>query len=101
MNPAPRAHTGVSGLDDVLAGGLPAHQLYLVDGDPGSGKTTLALQFLMEGARRRETGLYVTLSETKAELLAGRPRTGGPSIRTTWRSSSWSAASRNSPPIRS
>ncbi len=66
-----RARTGVRGLDDILAGGLIPHQLYLIDGDPGSGKTTLALQFLMEGAKLNEKGLYVTLSETKAELLAG------------------------------
>ena len=63
-----RASTGVPGLDRILVGGLPAGQLYLVDGSPGVGKTTIALQFLMEGARRGERGLYVTLSETKDEL---------------------------------
>ena len=62
--------TGVSGLDDVLRGGLPASRLYLVEGNPGSGKTTLAIQFLLEGVRRGESVLYVTLSETKQELLA-------------------------------
>lgn len=57
-------------MDDVLGGGLPAHHVYLVAGDPGVGKTTLALQFLLEGARRGESGLYITLSETHAELRA-------------------------------
>ena len=62
--------TGIGGLNDILAGGLTAHRVYLVQGDPGSGKTTLALQYLLEGARRGEKGVYVTLSETKAELVA-------------------------------
>jgi circadian clock protein KaiC len=65
-----RATTGIPGLDDVLGGGLPPNRLYLVQGDPGVGKTTVALQFLLEGARRGEPALYVTLSETKEELLA-------------------------------
>ncbi len=65
-----RSRTGVPGLDDVLHGGLIAHRLYLVDGNPGAGKTTLALQFLMEGARAGEKCLYITLSETKEELTA-------------------------------
>lgn len=65
-----RLATGSAGLDDVLNGGFPANQLYLVEGDPGTGKTTLALQFLLEGARRGEPVLYVTLSETKEELTA-------------------------------
>lgn len=63
-----RASTGVPGLDDVLGGGLPANHVYLVEGDPGSGKTTLGLHFLREGVRNKEKGLYVTLSETAAEL---------------------------------
>jgi circadian clock protein KaiC len=62
--------TGVEGLDDVLGGGLSPNRLYLVEGNPGSGKTTLAIQYLLEGARRKEAGVYVTLSETKQELLA-------------------------------
>ncbi|MGA9773446.1 MAG: ATPase domain-containing protein [Blastocatellia bacterium] len=62
--------TGIEGLDDILGGGLPRNRLYLLEGDPGTGKTTLALQFLLEGARLGEVGLYITLSETKAELLA-------------------------------
>ena len=65
-----RCATGVPGLDSVLCGGLPTHRLYLVDGNPGVGKTTLALQFLLEGVRLGEQCLYVTLSETKEELDA-------------------------------
>ena len=68
-NMKPAVKTGVPGLDDVLPGGLPANRLYLVEGMPGTGKTTLALQFLLEGSRSGERGLYVTLSETKEELL--------------------------------
>lgn len=64
-----RAGTGIEGLDDVLCGGFPPHRLYLVEGTPGSGKTTLAFQFLMEGARRGERVLYMTLSETREEVL--------------------------------
>jgi circadian clock protein KaiC len=64
-----RSSTGVSGLDDILGGGLPTNHLYLVEGTPGSGKTTLALQFLLRGVRNGEKGLYITLSETKDELL--------------------------------
>jgi circadian clock protein KaiC len=66
-----RAKTGIDGLDDVLAGGLQRDRLYLVEGDPGTGKTTLALQFLIEGAHHGEKGLYITLGETEAELRAG------------------------------
>ncbi|HEX7770436.1 MAG TPA: ATPase domain-containing protein, partial [Dokdonella sp.] len=66
-----RLATGVPGLDDVLHGGLIAGRFYLLDGNPGAGKTTLALQFLLEGARAGERCLYVTLSETREELLAG------------------------------
>jgi circadian clock protein KaiC len=66
----PRLATGSAGLDSVLNGGFPANRLYLVEGDPGTGKTTLGLQFLLEGARRGEPVLYVTLSETKEELTA-------------------------------
>jgi circadian clock protein KaiC len=63
-----RAATGIAGLDDILGGGLPVHRLYLVHGSPGVGKTTLALQFLMDGARRGESTLYITLSETETEI---------------------------------
>jgi circadian clock protein KaiC len=68
--PTPRMSTGVEGLDGILEGGLPPNRIYLVEGEPGTGKTTIALQFLLEGARLGETGLYVTLSETKEELRA-------------------------------
>jgi circadian clock protein KaiC len=61
---------GVPGLDNVLGGGLTKDRLYLVEGDPGAGKTTLALQFLAEGAARGETVLYITLAETEVELRA-------------------------------
>jgi circadian clock protein KaiC len=60
--------TGIPGLDEILGGGLPSNRLYVVEGDPGSGKTTLALQFLLEGARSGEKCLYITLSETLEEL---------------------------------
>lgn len=66
-----RSQTGVPGLDDVLGGGFIPNRLYLIEGDPGAGKTTLALQYLMEGARRGEHCLYITLSETREELAAG------------------------------
>ena len=64
------ASTGVSGLDDILGGGLTRNRLYLIEGVPGSGKTTLALQFLRAGVKAGESALYVTLSETKEELTA-------------------------------
>ncbi len=67
--PAELFGTGIAGLDDILQGGLARDHLYLIEGDPGTGKTTIAIQFLMEGARRGQQSLYVTLSETKAELL--------------------------------
>ncbi len=64
------AATGVAGLDNILNGGLTPNRLYLLEGMPGSGKTTLAFQFLMEGVRQGEPVLYVTLSETKEEISA-------------------------------
>jgi circadian clock protein KaiC len=63
-----KSSTGVPGLDSVMAGGYPARHMFLVEGDPGTGKTTLGLQFLLEAVRMGERGLYVTLSETAEEL---------------------------------
>ncbi len=65
------ASTGIHGLDDILCGGLTANRLHLIEGDPGAGKTTLALQFLIEGRKKGERGLYITLSETEEELRDG------------------------------
>ena len=65
---ARQAATGVLGLDELLHGGLPRNRLHLIEGEPGTGKTTLAMQFLLEGRRAGEAGLYVTLSETVEEL---------------------------------
>jgi circadian clock protein KaiC len=62
--------TGIAGLDDILNGGLTPHRMYLVEGSPGTGKTTLGLQFLLDGVARGERGLYITLSETADELEA-------------------------------
>lgn len=69
VNGMVRCLTGIEGLDQLLGGGLPTNCFYLIQGDPGSGKTTLALQFLMEGLRRGERVFYITLSETESELL--------------------------------
>jgi circadian clock protein KaiC len=63
-----QARTGVAGLDDILNGGFPPQRVYLVQGDPGAGKTTLGLQFLLEGVKLGERALYVTLSENEREL---------------------------------
>src|SRR5690349_857462 len=65
-----RLSTGLEGLDHILGGGLPRGRVYLVEGTPGTGKTTLALQFLLEGARYGEAGLYFALSESQPELQA-------------------------------
>lgn len=62
------APTGIPGLDEVLRGGLPQHQMYFIQGDPGAGKTTLSFQFLLEGVRRGEKTMYVTLSASKRDL---------------------------------
>jgi circadian clock protein KaiC len=65
------ARTGIWGLDNILSGGFSRGHMFLVEGEPGTGKTTVALQFLREGARGGEKGLYITLSETERELRAG------------------------------
>ena len=66
-----QARTGISGLDDVLGGGLERGRVFLLEGSPGSGKTTIGTQFLIEGAKAGERCLYVTLSETEDELRSG------------------------------
>lgn len=70
VEPQNVAGTGIEGLDHILVGGLPRNRVYLVQGDPGVGKTTLGLQFLLEGIRLGETAMYITLSETGEELHA-------------------------------
>src|SRR6201994_2708776 len=67
----PRAATGIVGLDDILSGGLARNRLHLLEGSPGTGKTTIALQFLMAGAAQGEAGIYVSLAETEHELRDG------------------------------
>lgn len=67
----PTARTGVPGLDDVLIGGLAEGNIFLLEGAPGTGKTTIALRYLITGAQAGERGLYVTLSETETELRDG------------------------------
>jgi circadian clock protein KaiC len=64
-----RCNSGISGLDHILGGGFPEGALYLIQGNPGLGKTTLAMQFLLAGVRKRESCLYVTFSETRDELF--------------------------------
>ncbi len=66
--PTDKAETGVAGLDDILGGGLQRGRVYLIEGSPGTGKTTIASQFLLAGAKAGERGLYITLSETDEEL---------------------------------
>jgi circadian clock protein KaiC len=65
---AMEALTGVPGLDEILCGGLRAGRVFLLEGNPGTGKTTIAVQFLLTGAEAGERGLYITLSETEEEL---------------------------------
>lgn len=67
-NSSDRASSGIAGLDLVLCGGFPRDQMYLIEGDPGAGKTTLALQFLMQGAASRERCLYIVLAESEREV---------------------------------
>jgi circadian clock protein KaiC len=66
--PILRLDTGVTGLNDILLGGLPPGQMYLIEGDPGTGKTTLAMQFIRAGILKGESALYITLSEPRSEL---------------------------------
>jgi circadian clock protein KaiC len=66
-----KAATGIAGLDDILAGGFATGHMFLLEGSPGTGKTTIALRFLLEGLSTSERGLYITLSETQRELQAG------------------------------
>ena len=71
MRPQKKAMFGIPGLDDVTSGGLAEGHLFLLEGSPGTGKTTIALQFLLEGEKLGETELYITLSETENELRFG------------------------------
>ena len=64
-----KSRTGIRGLDEILQGGLPVNRLYLLRGEPGVGKTTLALQYLLEGVAQGESVMYITLSETREEVL--------------------------------
>jgi len=73
-----RAGTGVEGLDVMLGGGVPAGSVVLIRGGPGAGKTTLALQFLFEGAKRGERGLYLSLEESAEEIVANASGYGWP-----------------------
>jgi circadian clock protein KaiC len=75
-NDPPRVSTGSDGLDDILCGGLDANRMYLYEGRPGSGKTTIALQFLLRGVRDGERVLYISLSETRRELMVVAQRHG-------------------------
>ncbi len=70
MSEPHNAPTGIEGLDDVLSGGLARGRLFLLEGNPGTGKTTIALQFLLEGLKAKQRVLYITLSETQEELTA-------------------------------
>jgi circadian clock protein KaiC len=72
----PRISTGNAGLDDILGGGIDPERMYLIEGQPGSGKTTIALEFLLEGVKRGEPTLYISLSETERELRLVAKRHG-------------------------
>jgi len=75
----PRARTGLDGLDEVLGGGLPRNHIYLLDGEPGTGKTTLAIQYLLEGAReavKEKTRLRRLVGQPVPHHFRCRPRTG-------------------------
>ncbi len=72
-----QAITGIDGLDDVLGGGFERRRVFLLEGTPGTGKTTVATQFLLAGAKAGERCLYITLSENDDELRVGPLRTDG------------------------
>ena len=76
MEDEPRLSTGSAGLDDILGGGLDRDRVYLYEGRPGTGKTTIAMQFLLEGVRQKEAVLYIALSETRSELKLVAKRHG-------------------------
>jgi len=67
----PKARTGIAGFDEVIVGGLARNRLHLLEGSPGTGKTTIALQFLLAGAEEHEAGIYISLAETERELREG------------------------------
>lgn len=71
MSVETKASTGITGLDEIMAGGLSRGHIFLVEGEPGAGKTTVAIQFMMAGAAADEKSLYITLSETEEELRQG------------------------------
>src|ERR1700704_6512915 len=75
---AGKAKTGIWGLDNILSGGFSRGHLFLVEGAPGTGKTTIALQFLLAGVKAGEKCLYITLSETERELRDGAASHGWP-----------------------
>lgn len=76
LSDLPRVSTGSEGLDDILGGGFDPNRMYLYEGRPGTGKTTISLQFLLDGARHGERVLYISLSETKRELSLVAKRHG-------------------------
>lgn len=69
-----RISSGISGLDDILQGGFIPQRAYLIRGSPGAGKTTLGLHFLIEGAKNKESVLFITLSETEESIRANASR---------------------------
>jgi circadian clock protein KaiC len=73
-----KAKTGIFGFDEVLSGGLSRGHIFLLEGKPGAGKTTAAVQFVLEGAKAGERSLYITLSETEQELRQAAARMAGP-----------------------
>ena len=92
--PGQRLSTGGPELDTIINGGLIRYRLYLVEGTPGTGKTTLAMRFVMEGARRGEKTLYITLGETRKNWSRRRPAMAGNSTAST--STSWCRSKRSS-----